>query len=84
LPVVDPAMFGTGTLVQLALREAFHHPGDLGEQVGPAAREVPQDGHRGGLLLAAQFTPPSMMPGLVPEPGDEDAVSCRALIGHAF
>jgi integrase len=34
-------------LVQLALGCAFEDPGDLGEQVGPPARELAEFGHRG-------------------------------------
>ena len=38
-------------LVQLAPGCAFEDPGDLGEQVGPPARELAEFGHRGVLLV---------------------------------
>ena len=38
-------------LVQFAVRGAFEDPGDLGEQIGPPAREFAEFGHRGVLLV---------------------------------
>ncbi len=71
-------------LVQLALARALKDPGDLGQEVGPSARELPELGHRGGLFLAAQLAPPRPVPRLAVELGDEQAVSLRALIDHEF
>ena len=41
-------------LVQLAFARSLEDPGDLGEQVGTAARELAELGHRGGLLVAGE------------------------------
>ena len=38
-------------LVQFALGCTFEDPGDLGEQIGPPAREFAEFGHRGVLLV---------------------------------
>jgi hypothetical protein len=38
-------------LVQVAVGCTFEDPGDLGEQIGPAARELAEFGHRGVLLV---------------------------------
>ena len=38
-------------LVQVAFGCALEDPGDLGEQVGPPARELAEFGHRGVLLV---------------------------------
>ena len=38
-------------LVQFAFGCAFEDPGDLGEQIGPLAREVAEFGNRGVLLV---------------------------------
>jgi hypothetical protein len=40
--------------------------------------------HRGGFLVAAQLAPPGTVARLAPDLGDEDTVSGRALIDHAF
>ena len=71
-------------LIQLALAGALEDPGHLGQQVGPAARQLAQRGHRGALLGAAQLAPPRPAPRLALELGDEQPVSLRALIDHAF
>jgi hypothetical protein len=71
-------------LIRLALASALKDAGDLGQQVGPAARELAELSHRGGFLVAAQFPPPRPAPRLAPDLGDEEAVSQRAFIDHAF
>ena len=38
-------------LVQVAFGCALEDPGDLGEQIGPPARELAEFGHRGVLLV---------------------------------
>jgi hypothetical protein len=38
-------------LVQFTFGCAFEDPGDLGEQIGPPARELAEFGHRGVLLV---------------------------------
>jgi hypothetical protein len=38
-------------LGQFALGYAFEDPGDLGEQIGPPARELAEFSHRGVLLV---------------------------------
>ena len=38
-------------LVRFAFGCAFEDPGDLGEQIGPPARELAEFGHRGVLLV---------------------------------
>jgi hypothetical protein len=70
--------------IQLTLTFALEDPGDLGQQVGPAARQLPQGGHRGGFLVAAQLTPPCPVTRLAVKLGAEQPVSFRLLIDHAF
>ena len=38
-------------LVQFAVGCTLEDPGDLGEQIGPPARELAEFGHRGVLLV---------------------------------
>jgi hypothetical protein len=71
-------------LIRLALRGALEDPGHLGQQVTPAARELAQRGHRGGLLAAAQLPPPGAAARLAEKLGDQQPVSLRARIDHAF
>jgi len=67
-----------------ALGRALEYAGDLGEQVAAAARELAELGHRGGLLATGQVAPSGPVPRLARQLGDEDTVSFRALIDHAF
>ena len=71
-------------LIELALGRALEDPGDLGQQVGPAARELAELGHRGGFFIAGELPPAGPVPSLARELGDEDPVSLRAIIDHAF
>ena len=71
-------------LVQLPLAGALQDPGHLGQQVGPAGRELAQGEHRSGLLVRSQLMPLGTAAGLSGELGYEDTVSLRAIIGHAF
>ena len=63
---------------------ALEEPGDLGEQICPAAGELAQFGHCGGLLGGGELAPLRMMPGLVVELREEDPVSLRAVVEHVF
>ncbi|SRR6266851_1464329 len=71
-------------LIQVALGRALEEPGHLGQQVGPAAREIAQRGHRGGLLVAGELPPPGTVAGLPRELRYQDPVSLRTIIEHAF
>ncbi len=70
--------------IKRPLGEAFGNPGDLGEQVGPAARELAQRGYRGGLLVRGELTPLRVMLRLAVELGDENPVGLRASVDYAF
>jgi hypothetical protein len=59
-------------------------PGDLGEQVSPAACERAELGHRGSLVVAAKFAPPGTMPRLPRQFRYQDPVSLRTIIDHTF
>ena len=63
---------------------ALEDPGDFGEQVGAAACEVTELGHRSGFLVAVQVAPPGAAARLAVKLGDEQPVSLRALIDHMF
>jgi hypothetical protein len=65
-------------LVQVAVGCTFEDPGDLGEQIGPPARELTEFGHRGVLLVLGQLAPSGMVPCGPGELGDEDAVGARS------
>ena len=67
-------------LVQLTLGRALEDVGDLGQQVGPTARELPQCRHRGGFLVRGELASFRVMLCLAVKLGDEDTVSLRALI----
>ncbi len=71
-------------LIRLALAGAVEEPGHLGEQVGPAAGELAQRGHCGTLLGGGEIAPLRVMARLAVQLGDEEAVSLRTLIDHAF
>jgi len=71
-------------LVRLALAGSLEDPGHLGQQIGPAARELAQHGPRGGFLVAVQLAPPGTTARLAVKLGDEETVSLRALIDHTF
>jgi hypothetical protein len=76
-------------LIRLALTRALEDPGHLGQQVGPAARELAQRGDRGGLFVAGEVTPPRVVPRLPRELSYEGSGqlpgACRAyvLVSHA-
>lgn len=67
-----------------AATSCCHEARDFGEQVGPAAREGLELGHRGGFLVGRKVTPPGAMPRLPRQLRDEDTVSLRTIIEHAF
>jgi hypothetical protein len=71
-------------LVQPAFRGALEYAGDLGEQVGAAAREVAQRGHRGVLLVGGEVAPPGVVLRLAGQLGYEDTVGLRTIVDHAF
>ena len=58
--------------------------GHLGEQVGPPSRELTELGHRGILPVRGQLAQAGVPPRRTGQPGDEDTVSLRTLIDHAF
>ena len=70
-------------LIELALAGALEDPGDLGQEVGAAARQLGQRGYRGGLLVASELMPPRPVPRLPRQLRDEDPVSLRASIDHS-
>jgi transposase InsO family protein len=49
-------------------RCALQDLGHLGQQVGLAAGELAERGHRGGLLVAGEFTPPGPSPVMSQQP----------------
>jgi len=55
-------------LIKSTLRCALQDPGHLGQQVGPAAGELAERGHRGGLLVDGEFTPPGPSPVMSQQP----------------
>jgi len=71
-------------LVKFSLGEAFQQPGNLRQQVGPPGRELAQRGHRGGLLIAAEPTPPGVVLRLAGKLGDQEPISLRTLTDHVF
>ena len=71
-------------LVRFVLAGALEDPGHLGEEVGPPAGERGELGHRGGFLVAGELAPLRSVPRLSRQLRDEDTVSLRAIIGHAF
>jgi hypothetical protein len=93
MPVSHPGQrlpCGTGPrrtgqrLIVTALGRALEDPGDLGEKVGAAARELAELGHRGRFLAAGQVAPAGPVAGLAGQLGDEDTISLRAIIDHTF
>jgi hypothetical protein len=66
------------------LGRALEDPSDLGQQIGKARGQRAQLGHRGGLLIGGQFPPAGPVAGLARQLGDEDTVSLRTPIDHAF
>jgi hypothetical protein len=58
-------------LVELSFVEAFHSPGDLGEQISAAAGQLAQFGDRGRMLGFGQVTPLSVARRRALKPGDE-------------
>ena len=71
-------------LVQLALGCALHDPAYLGPQVSPAAGELAQCSHRGGLFIRGQLAPRRVMFRLARDRGDENPAGLRMLTDHAF
>jgi hypothetical protein len=67
-----------------ALGRALEDSGHLGEQVGPAARELAELGHRGGFLVAGQVAPSGPVPRFARDLGYEYPVSVRAILDHKF
>ncbi len=65
-------------LVQLSLGRTLEDPRDFGEQVGPAAGERAEFGHRGSLLVLGQVAPPGVMPCRAGELGDEETIGIGA------
>ena len=55
-------------LIKSTLRCALQDLGHLGQQVGPAPGELAERGHRGGLLVAGEFTPPGPSPVMSQQP----------------
>ena len=71
-------------LVKLSLGRALEDPGNLGQQVGPAAGQLAERGHRGCFLVFGELPPLRAAAGLAPDLSDEDTVGFRALIDHVF
>jgi hypothetical protein len=71
-------------VIPAALAEALHDPGHLGQQVGPACGEVAQLPHRGGVLVLGKLSPSGLALRRTVHLRDEDPVSLRAVIEHAF
>ena len=70
---------------RLPLGRALEDPGHLGEQISPAPCKRAELSNRGGFEPAAgQVAPSGPVPRLARQLGDEDTVSFRALIDHAF
>jgi hypothetical protein len=62
-------------LVRLPFRGALEDPGDLGQQVGPAARDGAEPGYRGGFLVLGERAPLRVMPGLAGKLSHDHLVS---------
>lgn len=83
----QPAQNGRLTrqrLVQLTLRSTLEQAGHLGQEVGPAGRELAQRGCRGVFLICGEHTPLRPEPGFAGELSYEYPVCLRATIGHVF
>jgi hypothetical protein len=65
-------------LIVPALGRALEDAGHLGQQVGPAAGEVAEFSHRGGLLVPGEVAPAGMVPGGSGELGDQEPVPSRS------
>ena len=65
-------------LVELTFRRALEDPGDLGGQVGSAARDGTEFGHGGGFLLLHERAPLGVMPGLAGELGHDHPICIGA------
>ena len=63
---------------------ADREPGDLGQQVTPISRHLAQFRRARVCLRIVQRTPPGETPGRAREPCDENPVSLRTVIDHAF
>jgi hypothetical protein len=68
-PRLDPVLLAPD------LTAAERDPGDLGQQVGPAVRHVPELGNRGGLVVLVQGAQASVTSGDAGQPGGEEAVT---------
>lgn len=66
------------------LGRILEDPGHLGEQISPAPGKRAELSNRGGFVAAGQVAPSGPVPRLTRQLGDEDTVSFRALIDHAF
>ena len=71
-------------LIELALAEALQDPGNVGQEVGSASGQLTELGHRGGVLSLGQLSPPGVMPCGAVQLGNQDPVSLRTIIEHAF
>ena len=71
-------------LIRLSLARALEDPGHLGEQVSASGGKLPEFGHCGGFLVGGQVPPLRPPARLAVDLGDEEPVSLRALIDHAF
>ena len=65
-------------LVELAVRRPLEDPGDLGQQVTPAAGQRAEFVHRGGVFVFGERAPPGAVPGLAGDLGDQDPVGSRS------
>ena len=70
--------------VEFALACALEEAGHLGQQVGPTACERLEFGDCGGFLISGEPMPLRPVPGLPRYLRDEDTVSLRVIIDHAF
>jgi hypothetical protein len=56
----------------------------VGQKVGAACSELAQLPHRCGVLVLGQLPPASVLPGGAVKLRDQDTVSLRTIIEHAF
>jgi hypothetical protein len=67
-----------------ALSRAEPDPGNLGQQIAAASGQFAQFRRSRGCLRIVQGAPPGEPPGSAVKPCDEDPVSLRTVIDHAF
>ena len=82
-PAQDGRLAGE-LLIEFAFRGTLEQAGHFSQQVSPAARQVAQRGGCGAFLVLSELAPPGPEPGLAGQLRDEDPVSLRALLDHAF